>query len=114
MRVVVTAEAVGVDAQMSQNFGRCAAFVFVDSETGAWDAEWNPAAGDAGGAGVRAAEFVIRGGAGAVITGRVGPKAYAVLERGRSPVYRSPGGTVRDVVEAYRAGRLAVVSGANA
>jgi predicted Fe-Mo cluster-binding NifX family protein len=59
-----------------------------------------------GGAGIQAAQFVIEQGAQAVLTGNVGPNAYNVFRAASVPIYLLTGGTVREAVEAYKAGRL--------
>jgi predicted Fe-Mo cluster-binding NifX family protein len=74
----------------------------------------NPAVSASGGAGVQAAQFVIERGAQAVVTGNVGPNAFNVFQAARVPVHLFGGGTVRQAVEAYKAGQLPVAGGANA
>jgi predicted Fe-Mo cluster-binding NifX family protein len=71
-----------------------------------FDAMPNPAASQGGGAGIQAAQFVVNQGAAAVLTGNLGPNALDVLEAAEVPGYLVPEGSVRDAVEAYRAGLL--------
>ena len=113
MRVVVSANGHDLDAAASPTFGRCAVYVFVDTDTMAFEALDNPAANAGGGAGIRAAQFVIENEAQAVLTGNVGPNAYQVFEAANFPVYMIAGGTVRDAVEAYKAGNLRQAGGAS-
>ncbi|WP_337997870.1 NifB/NifX family molybdenum-iron cluster-binding protein [Oleispirillum naphthae] len=70
----------GLDAAVDARFGRAAGFVLVDGE-GALAGHLDNAAADAmgHGAGLAAAEAVVRAGAKTVLTGRVGPKASAAL-----------------------------------
>ena len=112
MRIVVTADGAGLDAPASSMFGRCHSYVFVDTETMEAESIENPATSSASGAGIAAAQFVIEQGAEAVVTGNVGPNAYSVLEASDVPVYVLDGGSVRDVVGAYRDGQLPTVGGA--
>jgi predicted Fe-Mo cluster-binding NifX family protein len=70
--------------------------------------------GAAGGAGIQAAQFVVERGAKAVISGNVGPNAFGVLQAAGVPVYTFGGGTVRQAVEAYKAGKLSSAGGATA
>lgn len=58
--------------------------------------------------------MVINEGAQAVITGNVGPNAFNVLASASIQVYLSQGGTVRQAVEALKAGQLQSVSAASA
>jgi predicted Fe-Mo cluster-binding NifX family protein len=73
----------------------------------------NPARSAAGGAGIQAAQFIVERGAQAVLTGNVGPNAFDVFRAADVPVYLSGEGTVRQVVEAYKAGQLSDAGGAN-
>lgn len=114
MRIVVSSNGVDLDAQVSPVFGRCPYFVFVDTETMAFEAADNPALAAAGGAGIQAAQFVIEKGAQAVISGNVGPNAFQVFQSANVPVHLFDGGTVREAVELFKAGRLPTAGGATA
>jgi predicted Fe-Mo cluster-binding NifX family protein len=106
MRIVITASGPSPDADVHPNFGRCPAYVFVDTETLEVEAMENPGFTAAGGAGIRGAQLVVQKGARAVITCNVGPNAFRVLEAAGVPVYHFAGGTVREALEAFREGRL--------
>jgi predicted Fe-Mo cluster-binding NifX family protein len=110
VRIAVTAEGNNLDSPMCPIFGRCPVFVFVDTDTRAFEAAANPAAGTRGGAGVRAANFVVAQGAKAVVTGNVGPNAQRVLHTAGIPVYLAGAATVRHAVEAFSSGDLKAVS----
>jgi predicted Fe-Mo cluster-binding NifX family protein len=114
MKIVVTADGSDLDAQVSPFFGRCPTHLFVDTDTLECEAIANPAATARGGAGIHAAQFVVEQGARAVITGNVGPNAYQVLRSANVPIYRTGEGTVRQAVEAYKAGALQAAQEANA
>ena len=109
MRVVVSANAEGLDAQASPMFGRCPAYVFVETDDLTASSMANPAIGASGGAGIQAAQLVIEQGVQAVITGNVGPNALQVFQASSIPVYQHAGGSVRDAVEAFIAGKLTQV-----
>jgi predicted Fe-Mo cluster-binding NifX family protein len=106
MKIVVTTNGTNLDAPASPVFGRCSTYIFVDTETMEFEAVSNPAMSAPGGAGIQAAQFVIEQGAQAVLTGNVGPNAYNVFRAASVPIYLLTGGTVREAVEAYKAGRL--------
>ena len=78
---------------------------------GAWQAHDNTANVDAsGGAGVQAGTTVVAQGAGAVITGNVGPNAHKVLAAAGIAIYQAGNGvTARDALAALRRGELAAV-----
>jgi len=110
MRVVVSANEEGLDAGASPIFGRCPAYVFVDTDDLTISNLSNPAIGASGGAGIQAAQIVIEQGAEAIITGNVGPNALQVFQASSIPVYQHAGGSVRDAVEAFKAGKLTQVT----
>jgi predicted Fe-Mo cluster-binding NifX family protein len=110
MKIVVTAEGAGLDAPASTVFGRCRSYVFVETDSMEAETVENPAMESASGAGIQAAQFVVEKGAEAVATGNVGPNAYSVLQAAGVPVYLLKGGTVREVVEAYKEGELSEAS----
>jgi predicted Fe-Mo cluster-binding NifX family protein len=114
MRIVVTANGPDLGAPSSPVFGRCPTYVFVDTDTMAFETVENPAISAAGGAGIQAAQFVVERGVQAVVTGNVGPNAFDVLRAADVPVYLFSGGTVRQAVEGCKAGRLPAAGGANA
>ena len=113
MKIVVTANGAGLDAAASPVFGRCLTYVFVDTDTMQCESVENPAIGAAGGAGIQAAQFILEQGAQAVVTGNVGPNAFGVFQASGVEVYLFGGGTVREAVEAYKAGQRHPVGGAN-
>lgn len=113
MKIVSTSSGTDLEAQTHPAFGRCPIYVFVDTESMQFEAVENPAANAAGGAGIQAAQFVIERGAQAVVTGNVGPNAFQVLQPAGVPVYLFSGGTVRQAVEAVKAGKLSAAADAS-
>ena len=113
MKVVVTANGRDLDASVSPIFGRCPVYILVDTETMQFEAVDNPAISAGGGAGIQAAQFVVERGGQAILTGNVGPNAFGVLQAASVSVYLLGGGTVREAVEAYKAGKLEPLGGAN-
>jgi predicted Fe-Mo cluster-binding NifX family protein len=112
MKIVITAEGSDLSAATSPRFGRCSTYVFVDTETNAYEAEPNPAASAPGGAGIHAAQFVVEHGVQAVLTGNVGPNAADVLRAADVPIYHNSESTVEATIEAFKAGRLPVAQDA--
>jgi predicted Fe-Mo cluster-binding NifX family protein len=113
MRIAVSAQGENLDAPASPVFGRCPTYVFVDTETMEFEAAPNPAMNQGGGAGIQAAQFVVEYGAEVVLTGNLGPNAFDVLQAAGIPGYLVPEGTVRQAVEAFKAGRVQPMGGAN-
>jgi predicted Fe-Mo cluster-binding NifX family protein len=113
MRIAVSARGDTLDSPTSPVFGRCTTYVFVDSETMSFEVVPNPAMSQGGGAGIQAAQFVVNRGAQVVLTGNLGPNAFAVLRAAGVPAYLVLEGSVRQAAEAYQAGRLAPMAGPN-
>jgi predicted Fe-Mo cluster-binding NifX family protein len=107
MRIVVSARGAAPASEVDPRFGRAASLLVFDTESGAWQAiDTMDARGAAHGAGIQTAETVCRLGATGVISGQVGPKAFAVLATGGVRIFRGDGRTAREAVEAFLHGRL--------
>ncbi|WP_035107709.1 NifB/NifX family molybdenum-iron cluster-binding protein [Desulfovirgula thermocuniculi] len=114
MKVAICAQGTHLDAPMDLRFGRCPYFVVADPQTGEWEHVPNPGPGAAGGAGIQAAQLMIKLKVDAVITGRLGPNAMEVLKKAGIKVYEGTVGTVRQNLEAYRQNRLPLLTQPNA
>ena len=112
MKIAISINAPAPDASFEPRFGRAAAFAIVDTNAGEQKAVANPAAQFGGGAGIRAAEFLIRHDVEAVISGAFGPKAYDVLHTSRVRLYQAQSGTVDDLVARLLKGDLDAAEGA--
>lgn len=113
MKIVVTATGNDLDARTNPRFGRCPIYIFVETETMAFEALPNPALEASGGAGVLAAQVVVERGAQALLSGNLGPNAMEVLQAAGVSAYLVGEGTVREAVEAYKAGQLEALQEAN-
>jgi predicted Fe-Mo cluster-binding NifX family protein len=113
MKIVIAAEGNDLSAPASPRFGRCSTYIFVETETMAVEAQPNPAVSASGGAGTQAAQFIVEQGVGAVLAANVGPNAMQVLLAASVPVYAVNDGSVREAVEAYKAGKLERATQAN-
>jgi predicted Fe-Mo cluster-binding NifX family protein len=112
MKVAVSATGKDLNCQIDPRFGRCQYFIFVDPETMEFEASENEGLMAMGGAGVQAAQVIVQRGATVLITGNLGPNAASALSASGIKVYLVPGGTVKDVIEGYRAGSLREAAGA--
>jgi len=114
MKIAVSSNGNDLSAQVSPVFGRCPYYLFVDTESMAFEAVPNPAISAPGGAGIQAAQFVASQGAKAVLTGNVGPNAFNVLQTAGVQVFTVAGGTAKEAVEAHKEGRLQAITGPSA
>jgi predicted Fe-Mo cluster-binding NifX family protein len=106
MKIVVTASGMNLDSNVDPRFGRAACLLIIDSETGALLEAIDNSQGvsAAQGAGIGAAAMVADRGVQAVLTGQVGPKAMAVIEKSGIQVVAGVSGSVREAVDTFRAG----------
>ena len=112
MKIAVSATGKDLNCQIDPRFGRCQYFIFIDPETMEFEALENEGLMAMGGAGVQAAQLIVQRGATVLITGNLGPNASSALSASGIKVYLVPGGTVKEVIEGYRAGNLREAIGA--
>lgn len=111
MKIAVSARESQVSGLFDSHFGRCAYFIFLNTETGEMEAYPNPAVDAGGGAGTLAAQFIVDRGAEVVISGRFGPNAYEALDAAGVKMHSAEAATVEKVLGEYDAGRLYSVKG---
>ena len=108
MKIAVTSQGTDLDAAVDPRFGRARFFLVVDTDSGEAEVVDNATNLNAAqGAGIQAARQVAELGVSAVLTGHVGPKAFATLRAAGVPVHTGAQGTVREAVAAFKAGTLA-------
>ncbi len=114
MKIVVTAQGPTPTSEVDPRFGRAAQFILADTDSDSYTAHDNAQNVNAlQGAGIQAAQQVIELGAEAVITGNVGPKAFAALRAGDVQIFLVSGGSVRDAVAQLTDGELEALDEAN-
>ena len=113
MKLAVTSQGVELNSPIDPRFGRAKYFLVVDTETDETHAVDNTMNLNAAqGAGIQAGRKVIDLGAEAVITGHVGPKAFATLQAGGVSVFIGATGTVADAIEQFKSGNLKLTQSA--
>ena len=114
MKVAITSQGPDLDSRVDPRFGRAKGFVVVEAETGELTFHDNTQNLNAAqGAGIQAARKVVELGVDAVITGNIGPKAFASLRAGNIKAYVGAIGTVKDALGQFKAGQLHSASKAN-
>jgi predicted Fe-Mo cluster-binding NifX family protein len=114
MKIAVTSRGKELGSAVDPRFGRAGFFIVADTETGAFsvaDNEQNLSA--AQGAGIQAGRNVVNLGVQAILTGHVGPKAFATLQAGGVKIYAGVSGTVAEAIEQFKAGQLTETTGAD-
>ncbi|MBN2141231.1 MAG: NifB/NifX family molybdenum-iron cluster-binding protein [Desulfovibrionaceae bacterium] len=111
MKIAVSSRGQSLESPLEPRFGRAQGFVLVDLETNQTEYLDNSANSElAQAAGIQTAQMLAQAGAGAVLTGQVGPNARDALARGGVEVYACAEATVGAAVEAFRQGRLRPVA----
>jgi len=114
MKILVSAAGNDLSADVDPRFGRAARFLVVDADSLEYEVVENEQNLNLPqGAGIQAGKIAADTGAGVVITGNCGPKAFAVLQKAGVAVVIGAKGKVKDVIEAYKNGQLKPADDAN-
>jgi predicted Fe-Mo cluster-binding NifX family protein len=104
VKVAISAERADLASDVAHKFGLSPYLLVVDTETMDFKALANPRATSRPGAGVQAVVFAIGEGVDVVLTGYCGPAAYDQLVSNGIKVITNVSGTVKEVIEKYKAG----------
>jgi len=114
-KIAITSEGPSLDDQVDSRFGRAAGFIVVDLETK--DIQYldnGQSQVMAQGAGIQAAELIVRAGVSCLLTGYVGPKAFQALTAAGIKVGQNLEGlTVRQAVARFKSGQVEMAQAAN-
>lgn len=114
MKIAFSTSGASLDAPLDERFGRAPNFLVYETEGGTFEVIENAEGADAAqGAGIQAAQSVARAGAGIVVTGHCGPKAFRVLAAAGIEVYPSSAATVAEALDLFLAGKLSRVQSAD-
>lgn len=107
MKTAITAASGEITGALDGRFGRASKFIIYETDTGEFSVIDNAKNLEAAqGAGIQSAQNVIDAGASAVITGHMGPKAFKLLRENNITVYCTALATVKEAIDAYKAGKL--------
>lgn len=113
MKIAITSSGSELTSQVDPRFGRCAYFIFIDTDSDKFEAIENSGAQGMGGVGIQAGQMMIDKGIKAVLTGNCGPNAFQTLKAAGVEVITGVSGTVKEVVDKFKAGGFQSVSGPN-
>ena len=114
MKIAVSTQGNSPESPVDARFGRAKGFVIFDEETNTFTYEDNTQNLSAmQGAGIQSAKRIIDSGATVLITGNVGPKAFATLNSASVEIFCGAAGTVLEAIAKYKEGGLSKASGAN-
>jgi len=107
MKLAVTSQGPDLDSAVDPRFGRAKCFIVFDTESNMLSVADNKQNLNAPqGAGIQAGRNVVELGVQAIITGHVGPKAFATLQAGNVAVFTGAEGTVAEAIDQFKAGQL--------
>jgi len=113
MKIIITTISPNIQSEVDPRFGRGAYLLVVDPNTLEWQAHPNPGVSAPGGAGIKAAQFVVEQKVDAVISGDFGPHAFDALNASNVPMYvLGATRTVRNAIARFNAGQLERVGAA--
>ena len=114
MKIAFTTSGNGMDAPIDERFGRAARFLVYDLDDDTFELFENEQNLNAvQGAGIQSAQTVVRAGAGVLVTGHCGPKAFRVLSSAGVKVYTSHVLSITEVLQQYLMGTLTELSSAD-
>lgn len=113
-KIAFTTAGQDLKADMDPRFGRTPSFLVYDLEQNSMHVLANQQARNAPqGAGIQAAETIVRAGVDTLVTGHCGPKAFRVLDASGVKVYNCNAATVEEALAALRSGQLTAATGAD-
>lgn len=110
MKIAIPVNGEDLNAGLCVSFGRAPYFAIYDNEKNEYDFAKNPAADSAGGAGIKAAQFVADLGVRAVLTPRCGENSAEVLKTAGIEIYKSVHEDIAQAVRAFTVGELRVLT----
>ena len=114
MKVAITSADGTLAGKVDERFGRARKIILYDVETKEHSVVDNVQNLNAAqGAGIQAAQNVVRSGAGAIISGHFGPKAFQVIQMAGLDVYSATNISVEDAIHQYETGRLTKLANAD-
>ena len=113
MKIAISANGQNLDAEVDPRFGRCQYFIIADTETEEFEALDNSSATAAGGAGISAAQMIVKKGVEAVLTGNCGSNAHQVLSPAGIKVITGVSGKIKDAIAEYKLGTYTAAQQAN-
>ncbi len=102
MKLCVTSTGPDLDDELDEEFGHCAYFILIDPDTMKYTAVKNEGHNAEMGAGIYAAETIVKQGCDVVITGWVGPHGQRKLTSANIRIIMDEEGTVREAVERFK------------
>lgn len=101
MKIAVTSTGKSTEDQVEPRFGRCPAFVIMDTDSGQVEGVDNPNLTLGSGAGIQSAQFMAQHEVEVILTGNCGPNAYQTLNAAGIEVVTGVSGKVGDAIQQF-------------
>ncbi|MGD2142235.1 MAG: NifB/NifX family molybdenum-iron cluster-binding protein [Candidatus Bathyarchaeota archaeon] len=111
MKIAISTSGSNLSSPVDARFGRCPSFIVLDTNTMEFEVVPNRSVGSAHGAGIQTAQLIASRGVEVVLTGNIGPNAFAALSTSSIKVVSGVSGTVEEVVERFKRGELEPIKG---
>lgn len=109
MKIAIPVDEKSLDSNVCVSFGRTPYFAIYDVDSKECTIIDNDAAASTGGAGIKAAQIIVDSGADVLITTRLGENAVEVLKPADIKIYKSITGSVKDNIDGFIDGKLAIL-----
>lgn len=106
MKIAVPVDDKNIKSNVCISFGRAPYFMFYDTEKDHSSFINNRAANSQGGAGIKAAQFIVDNNADAVITPRCGENAAEVLKAADIKIYKSENNSIEENLKDIKENKL--------
>jgi len=106
LKIAFSSMGKGLKAQLSSRFGRCPYFVIIDINDMQVENLQNTGVNALNGAGIQAAQILVNKNVNAIISGKIGPKAFQVLKVAGIKFFMGKTGKISDLLELYKRGEL--------
>lgn len=106
MKIAISAKGSTLDSLLDERFGRCENFIIYNSESKEFKVLENKGQNSKGGAGISASQQLIDEKVDVIITGHLGPNAYAVISKAGIKPYMCKRMLISSAIEKFENGQL--------
>ncbi len=106
MKIAISSQGKEENSLMDSRFGRCEYFCIYDIEDAGFKVIENTAINSNAGAGIEAANLVLKENIDAIVTGNIGPHANEVLKRSNIKIFTSDVKRISDIINEYKRNKL--------
>lgn len=106
MKIAISSQGKEENSLMDSRFGRCEYFCIYDIEDDGFKVIENTAINSNAGAGIEAANLVLKESIDAVVTGNIGPHANEVFKKSNIKIFTSDVKRISDIINEYKRNKL--------